>query len=64
MIKRLMVKPGEETLVELRSTGQQTVVAPSVHPVDGDGYLWYPGKICKITGKVRPSSSPRRCYKA
>jgi len=34
-----MVEPGEETLVELRSIGQQTVVDPSVHPVDGDRYL-------------------------
>src|SRR5919112_1611684 len=27
-------------LVELRSTGRQTLVAPSTHP-DGDGYVWH-----------------------
>ena len=30
-----------ETLVELRSTGSQTLVEPSVHP-DGGRYQWYP----------------------
>src|SRR5215207_3295019 len=29
-------------LVELRSTGRQTLVAPSTHP-DGDEYVWHPG---------------------
>jgi hypothetical protein len=29
-------------LVELRSTGRQTLVAPSTHP-DGDSYTWHPG---------------------
>ena len=48
MAKQLMVEPRETTLVELRSTGRQTVVAPSIHPVDGDRYLWHPGEICKI----------------
>lgn len=33
---------GGATLVELRSTGCQTVVEPSVHP-DGDRYLWHHG---------------------
>jgi len=32
-------KHPKRTLVELRSTGGQTVIAPSVHP-DGDAYLW------------------------
>jgi hypothetical protein len=31
-----------EKLVELRSTGRQTLVAPSIHP-EGDRYLWYRG---------------------
>src|SRR5918993_5375055 len=49
--------PGAETekwkdtngkmLVELRSTGCQTVVAPSVHP-DGDRYLWHRGSGSSI----------------
>jgi hypothetical protein len=30
---------GRETLVELRSTGGHTLVAPSTHP-DGDAYVW------------------------
>ena len=29
-------------LVELRSTGRQTIVAPSTHP-EGDAYIWHPG---------------------
>jgi len=29
-------------LIELRSTGRQTLVAPSTHP-DGDAYIWHPG---------------------
>src|SRR5919112_1457257 len=29
-------------LVELRSTGRQTLVKPSTHP-DGDAYIWHPG---------------------
>jgi hypothetical protein len=52
MAERLMVEPGETALVELRSTGQQTMVAPSIHPVDGDRYLWHPGQICEIDGEV------------
>src|SRR5262249_46890693 len=31
----------EPKLVEIRSTGRQTVVAPSVHPDDGDVYQWH-----------------------
>jgi hypothetical protein len=52
MAARLMVEPGETTLVELRSTGKQTVVAPSIHLVDGDRYLWHSGEICKIDREV------------
>jgi len=52
MAARLMVEPGEEMLAELRSTGQQTMVAPSIHPVNGDRYLWHPGQICEIDGEV------------
>jgi hypothetical protein len=52
MADRLMVEPGEATLVELRSRGRQTVVAPSVHPVDRDRYLWHSGEIYKIDAKV------------
>jgi Bifunctional DNA primase/polymerase, N-terminal len=47
---RLMIESGEAVLVELRSTGHQTVVAPSIHPVDGDRYLWYPGEIREMDG--------------
>jgi hypothetical protein len=49
---RLMIESGEATLVELRSTGHQTVVAPSIHPVDGDRYMWHQGEICEIDGEV------------
>ena len=52
MADRLMIESGEAVLVELRSTGHQTVVAPSIHPVDGDRYLWHPGEVCKIDGEV------------
>jgi len=52
MAERLMVEPGNETLLELRSTGQQTMVPPSIHPVYGDRYLWYPHDICEIDGEV------------
>jgi putative DNA primase/helicase len=31
---------GRKKLIELRSTGSQTLVAPSVHPSDGDRYVW------------------------
>lgn len=52
MAERLVIEPGEESLVELRSTGQQTMIAPSIHPVDGDRYLWHPGQICEIDGEM------------
>lgn len=39
------------TLVELRSTGRQTVLPPSIHPEDGDRYFWYPGEILEISGE-------------
>jgi hypothetical protein len=52
MADRLMIESREATLVELRSTGHQTVVAPSIHPVDGDRYMWHPGEICEMDGKV------------
>jgi hypothetical protein len=52
MAARLMVEPGEAVLVELRSTGHQTVVAPSIYPVDGDRYLWHPGQICETDGEM------------
>jgi hypothetical protein len=51
MAKRLMVESGDETLLECRSAGQQTMVAPSIHPVDGDRCIWHPGEICEIGGE-------------
>jgi putative DNA primase/helicase len=45
MAERLGVEPGEDVLVELRSTGQQTMAPPSVHPLGGDSCVWYPGEI-------------------
>lgn len=51
MAERLGVDHGDAMLVELRSTGRQTAVAPSVHPEHGDRYLWHPGAICKIDGE-------------
>jgi P4 family phage/plasmid primase-like protien len=38
------------TLVEIRGEGQQMVVAPSVHPVDGDRYSWREGEIQRLDG--------------
>jgi len=35
-------KQTDVKLVELRSTGRQTLVAPSTHP-DGDSYIWHSG---------------------
>jgi P4 family phage/plasmid primase-like protien len=40
---------GPEMFVELRSTGKQTVVAPSVHP-DGDQYTWGSGETAELSG--------------
>jgi hypothetical protein len=51
MAERLGVDHGEAMLVELGSTGRQTVVYPSTHPEDGDRYLWHPGEICTIDGE-------------
>jgi putative DNA primase/helicase len=50
MAERLVVEPGEDVLVELRSTGQQTMVPPGIHPLDDDRCLWYPGEIREIDG--------------
>jgi hypothetical protein len=52
MAERLKLQAGEATLIELRSTGQLTMVPPSVHAVSGDRCRWYPGEICSIDGKV------------
>jgi hypothetical protein len=51
MATRLMVEPGETTLIELRGAGQLTMVPPSIHPVSGDRCLWYPSVICEIGGE-------------
>ena len=50
MAARLMVEPGETTLIELRGAGQLTMVPPSIHPVSGDRCLWYPGEIREMAG--------------
>jgi hypothetical protein len=50
MAERLRVEPGEDMLVELRSTGQQTMALPSVHPAGGDRCVWYPGEIREMDG--------------
>jgi hypothetical protein len=52
MAERLKIWPEEMTLVELRSSGQLTMVPPSIHPVDRDYCFWYPGEICEIVGEV------------
>ena len=52
MAARLMVEPGEDVLVELRSTGQQTMAPPSVHPVYGARCVWHPGEIREMDGEV------------
>lgn len=51
MAERLMVEREETSLVELRSTGQLTMIPPSVHPVDGDRCVWYPGEIREMGGR-------------
>jgi hypothetical protein len=38
------------TLVELRGEGRQMVAAPSIHPVDGDRYVWDGGEIQCLEG--------------
>ena len=50
MAARLGLESHGATLVELRSTGRQTTVAPSVHPEDGDRYVWHRGKLREIDG--------------
>ena len=50
MATRLGVDHGGAMLVELRSTGRQTMAPPSIHPEHEDRYLWYPGAIREIDG--------------
>ena len=52
MARRLKIEPGEEPLAELRSTGQLTMVPPSIHPEDEDCCFWHPGEICEIDSEV------------
>jgi hypothetical protein len=52
MARRLKIEPGEESLAELRSTGQLTMVPPSIHPEDEDCCFWHPGEVCEIDGEV------------
>ncbi len=40
---------GSETIIELRSTGTQTLVPPSVYP-DGERCTWGAGKVHEIPG--------------
>jgi hypothetical protein len=51
MAARLELESHGATLVELRGMGRQTMVAPSVHPEDGDRYLWHGGAIREIDGE-------------
>jgi hypothetical protein len=51
MADRLGLELHGATLVELRSTGRQTTVAPSVHPDDGDRYVWHTGELREIEGE-------------
>src|ERR671912_570337 len=46
-------------LVELRSTGRQTLVAPSTHP-DGDEYVWHTGTGLKMA-EVSAGELKNRC---
>jgi hypothetical protein len=50
---------GGKKLVELRSTGRQTLVAPSVHP-DGDEYVWHSETGLKIV-EVSAAELRERC---
>jgi hypothetical protein len=44
---------GKVVLVELRSTGQQSVFPPSIHPLDGDEYVWsQQGELRRMDGRV------------
>jgi putative DNA primase/helicase len=49
--EQFKVETSEDVLVELRGFGQQTMIPPSIHPVDGDRCLWYPGEILMIDGE-------------
>jgi hypothetical protein len=40
----------DNCVVELRSTGAQTLVAPSRHP-DGDRYIWGDGEVGRVDGR-------------
>ncbi len=46
---KLPGKGDDRSVVELRSTGGQTVVAPSRHP-DGDCYVWGAGYVASVDG--------------
>jgi putative DNA primase/helicase len=48
---KLPGKGDDRSVVELRSTGGQTVVAPSRHP-DGDRYIWGGGEIVRVDGEA------------
>ncbi len=50
MAEQLELGDGGTTLVELRSDGRQTTVASSIHPEDGDQYVWHSGEILKVDG--------------
>jgi hypothetical protein len=50
---------GNEMILELRSTGCQTLVEPSVHP-SGDRYVWDRGTGTKMTN-VSPEDLVKRC---
>jgi putative DNA primase/helicase len=49
--------PNPETLVELRATGTQTLVAPSVHP-EGDRYQWHVRPKGEAAARVEPARIP------
>ena len=50
MAEQLGLEDVGTMLVELRSDGRQTMVAPSIHPEDGDQYVWHSGEILKVDG--------------
>lgn len=50
MASELGLDSERPTLVEIRGEGRQMVVAPSVHPVDGDRYFWHEGEIARLDG--------------
>ena len=51
--------PDGSKLIELRSTGRQTIVTPSTHP-DGDRYLWHSESGLKMA-EVSPEELSARC---